>query len=532
MDNDEKMFDIKIIPAIYALWDELGIPEEQRTEEIEALNDSFRQLYTEFVSHLTNVCKETREQIIDTQNKHKQAMKAYGISDEEIENRFSDEYKIQPKNLLKQLETANQAYGTFKLEIAERVNKLENLIHIANDLFDLLEIPASDRGEYSSLGDTDFTRERIDRFKVKISELTKEKEAKEQKRNQMQETIKNLLRELNTTLNDQEDREILKSKLLSDSQIEKLDNLRIKLEKIKVQRVIIISEMAVTITHLWDLLSIPDKERSSFLSSHSTIGDDVVANCKEEIAKLEALRDQKLPELIAEQRQEVIDLWDLLHVAVESRPRFEENVINSESDSTCNTEPVQETESQRNVREFTFLEHEILRLKKIAVDCHSLLESINQREDIIRDFKEVTEAASDPQRLMSRGRGYAQQLMKEEKARRRYKTTLPRLDKKLYLLLIDYKSKNGIDFEWDGKPYIEKLADVKEELSGGNTNNINEGLDAGGKKKKSKKQIQMENAQKVRTLPPSPRKIQFFHNENMPANAKAFSIRVRSPIKM
>ena len=45
MDNEEKMFEIKIIPTIYSLWDELGVPEEQRTEEIEALNDSFRQLY-------------------------------------------------------------------------------------------------------------------------------------------------------------------------------------------------------------------------------------------------------------------------------------------------------------------------------------------------------------------------------------------------------------------------------------------------------------------------------------------------------
>lgn len=528
MDKEEKMFEIKITPTVYSLWEELGVAEEQRTEEIEALNDSFRQLYSEFVSHLSNVCKETREKIIDTQVKHKQAMKAYGVPEDEIENRFSNELKIQPNNLLKQLENVNQAYETFKLEIQERVNKIENLIHIANDLFDILEIQAVDRGEFSSLGETDFTRERIDRFKVKISELTKEKDEKEQKRNQLQESIKNLLKELNTTLKEQEDKETYKSKLLSDAQLEKLENLRIRLEKIKVQRVITISEMAVTITHLWDLLSIPDKERSSFLSSHSTIGDDVVNNCKEEIEKLSALRDQKLPELIAEQRQEVVDLWNLLHVAVESRPRFEEHLENSESENH------NETESERNVREFTFLEAEILRLKKIAVDCHSLLESINQREDIIRDYNEVLEAAADPQRLMSRGRGYAQQLMKEEKARRRYKTTLPRLEKKLYLLLIDYKSKNGIDFEWDGKPYIEKLADIKEQITNGQFNNDNNGAaEAGGKKKKkSKKQIQMENAQKVRTLPPSPRKIQFFHNENMPANAKAFSIRARSPIKM
>lgn len=531
MDNQDKMFEIKIIPKVYSLWDELGVTEEQRTQEIDALNDSFRQLYSEFVSHLSNVCKETREQIIDTHSKHKQAMKAYGVPDNEIEKRFSEEYKIQPNNLLKQLEVASHDYETFKLEIAERVNKIENLIHIANELFDLLDIPNEERGEFSALGNADFTRERIDRFKTKIGELSKIKEEREQKRNKLQDSVKNLLKELNTTLKEQDDRETLKSKLLSDPQLEKLDNLRIKLEKVKIQRIIIISEMAVTITHLWDLLSIPDKERTAFLSSHSTIGDDVVNDCKEEINKLSALRDQKLPDLISEQRQEVVNLWNLLHVAVESRPRFEENVENQESTNDNNEPPKQETESERNVREFTFLEAEILRLKKIAVDCHSILESINQREDIIRDYNEVLEATADPQRLMSRGRGYAQQLMKEEKARRRFKTTLPRLEKKLYLLLIDYKSKNGIDFEWDGKPYIEKLSEVQNQLANGGINEQGT-LDDRGKKKKSKKQIQLENAQKVRTLPPSPRKIQFFRDENMSGNAKAFSIRVRSPIKM
>ena len=124
MDNQDKMFEIKIIPKVYSLWDELGVTEEQRTQEIDALNDSFRQLYSEFVSHLSNVCKETREQIIDTHSKHKQAMKAYGVPDNEIEKRFSEEYKIQPNNLLKQLEVASHYYETFKLEIDERVNKI------------------------------------------------------------------------------------------------------------------------------------------------------------------------------------------------------------------------------------------------------------------------------------------------------------------------------------------------------------------------------------------------------------------------
>lgn len=512
IDNPNDLFEIKIIPTVYTLWNELGIPETQRTEEIKALNESFHKMYIEFVSHLSNKCEEARNEINEIHAKHKQAMKAYGISDEDIEAIFSsNEYKLQTNNLLNQLDIAKKLYETFKLEIHERVSKIENLIHISNELFDILNIKQKERGEFSALGETDFTRERIDRFKAKIDELTKIKNERKQKEKSLKDGINSLLKELNTTLKETMDRETMNSTLLSEEQLEKLHNLKIKFDKKKEQRVLEISEMAVTITHLWDLLKIADKERSKFLASHSTLGDDVVMSCHEEISKLSALRDQKLPELIAEQRQEVVALWDTLHIAVESRPRF------SDSDAE------NLSESERNVQEFKFLESEIIRLKKISVECHGILDSINQREDIINDYNEVLEATADPHRLMSRGRGYAQQLMKEEKARRRYKVSLPRIEKKLYVQLVEYKAKNQIDFEWDGKPYIENLAHIEQI-------DIVSSLD-GVKKKKSKKS-KKQNDQKIRTLPPSPRKLPFFHNENVPANMKAFSIRARSPIKM
>ena len=65
-------------------------------------------------------------------------------------------------------------------------------------------------------------------------------------------------------------------------------------------------------------------------------------------------------------------------------------------------------------------------------------------------------ASTDKSRLMSRERGYAQQLLNEEKVRKRY-FELPKFEKILYGMLIEYKNKYGTDFEWDGKPYIETL---------------------------------------------------------------------------
>jgi hypothetical protein len=164
-----------------------------------------------------------------------------------------------------------------------------------------------------------------------------------------------------------------------------------------------------------------------------------MASCHEEIARLTRLRDEKVLELIAAQRAEVRELWELMHIAADSRPQFG-------------------PESQDAVEEFNFLEQEIMRLKKMLVEFRPIMEAVNQREEIVKEYNDMLGQMQDRNRLMSRGRGCAQQRMREEKARRRYHVLLPKLEKKLYKLLAEYRTTRGTDFEWDGKPYLDTLA--------------------------------------------------------------------------
>jgi hypothetical protein len=86
--------------------------------------------------------------------------------------------------------------------------------------------------------------------------------------------------------------------------------------------------------------------------------------------------------------------------------------------------------------------------------------------------------------------------MREEKARRQYRKVLPKVEKKLLQLLTEYRAANERDFEWDGRPYVERLADVAVEPTAQKT---------APKKGKTP-------PAKGATLPPGPRK--FVRNEN------------------
>jgi hypothetical protein len=346
-------------------------------------------------------------------------------------------------NLVKQLVQAKQGLANFQAFIAGRIHKLDHLVHMARDLFDTLGADARERGEFNDVGHSDFTRERIERFRAKIAALHKEKEERLTRIVVMKSDISALLTDLNTVPQG-DDRAVLTNESVWAEQLAKLQSLKEKLERRKAERISEISVLAVRITQLWDLLSIEVPQQIEFLRSHSSLGDDVVESCEAEVARLSGLRDKKLPELISARRDEVIGLWETMHIAEESRPQFAPHGGDDRAEA--------------NVREFDFLHSELIRLKNLLVELQPILELVNQREEIVRDYTETLSSASDPNRLMSRGRGWAQQRMREEKARRRFQVALPKLEKKLCRLLIEHRAKMGADFEWDGKPYIESLS--------------------------------------------------------------------------
>jgi hypothetical protein len=441
MTAEELPFDLHVTVRLRSLWDELGLDEETRISQLNDLQSSSRLLYLDVLDQLTVRCQETRSEIESIHSTQRQAMKAFGLSDSEIQSAVPS--ALHAGSLLLQLEVSKQSYETFRTLSADRIQKLANLVGIAKDLFDQLGI--DERGEFGELGDVDFSRDRVDRFKNKIQELREVIDRHSHESESLKSQIINLLTELQSPPSS-EQQTLLQSKSVDKTTVLELQTLLHTLETLKEGRMTQLTHYAIEITHLWDLLEVEDVHRAEFLRSHSTIGEDDLEACRNEIIRLSAMKNERLPTLIQSQKVEAEELWEKLHIAAESRPRF---------DSHLGDQNVSEL-----VREFLFYEAEIVRLKKLIVALHPLLTAIEEREEIIREYDSVSQATSDVHRLLSRERGSVHQLMREEKVRRRYKGTLPKVEKKLVQLLTEFKNVHGTDFEWDGVPYIEHLTSI------------------------------------------------------------------------
>jgi hypothetical protein len=442
MNDDE--FDLRVTVKLRSLWDELGVDEETRISQLNELRDSFRLLYFDLMDRLAVRCQDIRSEIERLRSTQRQAMKAFGLSDSEIQSAIPSVFNAE--SLLLQLEFSKQSYETFRALSADRIQKLGNLVCISKDLFDQLGISIDERGEFDELGDSDFSRDRVDRFKNKIQELRDEITHRFHESESLKSQISNLLTELQTPPTS-EQQSLLQSKSVHKKTILELQTLFHSLETLKESRMTQLTHYAIEITHLWDLLEVEDVHRAEFLQSHSTIGEDDLEECRNEVIRLSAMKNERLPTLIQSQKVEAEDLWEKLHIAAESRPRF---------DSHLGDQSVSEL-----VREFVFYEAEIVRLKKLTVAIHPLLNAIEEREEIVREYESVSQATTDVHRLLSREKGSAHQLMREEKARRRYKGALPKVEKKLVQLLTEFKNAHGTDFEWDGVPYIERLTMIQ-----------------------------------------------------------------------
>jgi hypothetical protein len=86
---------------------------------------------------------------------------------------------------------------------------------------------------------------------------------------------------------------------------------------------------------------------------------------------------------------------------------------------------------------------------------------VNQRAEIVAEFDRISaEAGAAAEEGKKPGPLDPSAARRAEKASRRHKVVLPRVEKKLKILLIEFKEQNSEDFMWDGEPIIGKLEHV------------------------------------------------------------------------
>jgi len=253
---------------------------------------------------------------------------------------------------------------------------------------------------------------------------------------------------------------------IGKSALDRLTDRIVELNGEKRRRRAMLGEMGSAIGALWSMLRVPQEEQKAFTTSVRGLGLDTLRKGEAEIVRLDELKGVMIGKLVREQRQMIEELWDKTNSSVAERASFD-NYFHIHEDEQLTSE--------------VLVKHEeyVATLKSKLEKMQPILDFIAKREAIIEERIDLELLEKDPDRL--KGRGATNQLMKEEKIRRRVKKELPRitsiLERKLWQWYEENKPPTGTNneegendldpnlghFMYQGSPYLQAIQSQEEE---------------------------------------------------------------------
>lgn len=419
------------------------------------------------------------------------------------------------------------------------------------------------QGEFAQIGEDDLSLDRLRRFESKAKELQNEVDIRFSIFNEIKTKILKLQSDL-CEVSPPEIEELLNGDVYSDVVCDRLTDYEKYLSEIFETRKKYVSEMAIEIVKLWDLLDVDETTRNQFLQTHSVFSQKNVQDCIDEAERLTQIRNERLPEIIEKIKKEISHICDDLSYSEEQKQEiydkcnndmlnenspqdmkfYEENKglfidFDDSKDEEGDNDNIEEEEEEHeediksdNINEekkvdntheedeenkkllpiFNNYESELFRLKRIHLVARPIIDSIKQRQEMIDEYnnlmeklKQTNETANKPskatktkEKVKTKAKNKemaksapikkkknvdddkrtnelngeielktirvrppnAQDKIYQEKVIRRYKTVLPRLEKKLLIMLIQFREENGEDFIWEQKPIINELKHI------------------------------------------------------------------------
>jgi hypothetical protein len=424
--------------SLNELWDEIGLTEKERSIEMRELQLSMQQVQSDYVEAKVQQCQKLKNDIAEIKKRHCALLQAVGASQSEIESveksccsgTVRARRKSAQENLTSFMDTVYRprmaAFAAWQEQIAFVTT------HLGLSLDD----------EFSTIDETNLTLSRLISYENKARELNAEWSTKSTFMDAMLQRIRVLSHDLQEEIPEFVHK-IFDSADFSDASVSKLQDLVERSEELFEERRRNVSEIAVEITKLWDLLRIEDSVRRQFLNSHTVLSQKNVEDCIKEAERLTKLRDENLPSIIRTLKSDILRICGELGFAEDRQLDVLEG---------CDVGEDLET--------FNELDSRLISLKKLKVASRHIIDLIKQRDEILAEHEELK---SVTRRIRDEEKEGVEVKIKAhiERVNRRYKYVLPRVEKKLKLTLLQFREQEKGDFLWKGEPMIAKLENVQ-----------------------------------------------------------------------
>ncbi|KAM9375381.1 protein regulator of cytokinesis 1-like [Pholidichthys leucotaenia] len=437
------------------IWDEIGIPEEQR---LQRTNDVHKH-----IKGLLDLMIAEEEEL------KKRLLKNIEINRKEL-NKLCNELQLP-------LFEEEDSCSMLQMEKNSRTRLEVMMEHKKQRMEELTDLTAKDRELCDLMCTTPFcidkesvpSLKQLEMYRAYIEDLTKEKECRHDEFVSIKKEIivcmDDLERQPETSFEMDVMCEDEEAFCLSNDNIAALKLLLTQLQERKVENELRCSGYCTKIQALWERLQIPQEEREAMSEHMGHTKKRNIEALQAEVERLEVLKMQSIQSVTEAVRAEIALLWGKCFYSPEQQQAFT---------------PYHDEDFTEELLEMH--EAEVTSLKKYYEGHKELFEGVCKWEDNWTLYLELDKKANDPSRFNNRGGN----LLKEEKQRAELQKSLPKLEKSLKAQIDAWEQEHSKDFLVNGQKFLEY---VQEQWDQHHTEKEKEKLE---RQMKKTKQIQEE----------------------------------------
>ncbi|KAL6461464.1 hypothetical protein MHYP_G00296080 [Metynnis hypsauchen] len=406
------------------IWEEIGIPEEQRLERTNVVKNHIKGLLDMMIAEEENLRKRLTASI---ESCRKELNKVC------LELQLPPFQEDRSNTMLQQEKDIRTCLEVMLKEKSQRMQALKALIEQDQDLCDIL---CSE--PYSISASSVPSLEQLESLRQHITALAEEKEQRHSKFVELKKMIILCMDDLDQLPETSFEKDIVcedeEAFCLSKENIDSLKVLLHQLESKKAENEHICVSYREKIQELWDRLQISQEDRDA-ISEHMTLSKKRNREALQaEVNRLEELKLRNIKNVTVAIRDDIAVFWEKCFYSTEQRQAF-----------------VPYYDDNFNEDLLSLHDAEILRLKQHYEDHKELFEGVHRWEESWRLFLELERRATDPSRFTNRGGN----LLKEEKQRSDLLKSLPKLEKKLKAQIDLWEQEQGREFLVQGQKFMQ-----------------------------------------------------------------------------
>ncbi|KAM4747141.1 protein regulator of cytokinesis 1 [Rhinophrynus dorsalis] len=415
------------------IWEEIGIPEDQRLQRTDAVKRHVNILLTSMIEEEENL-KARLLKSIDVCRKE-----LYSLCEELHLPPFEEEEDSTILQLEKDLRTRVEVVLKQK---KERMQELKILKTRDQELCDILCMTPYfiDSACVPSL-------EELDQFRRHLATLSAEKERREAEFVNTKRQIVICMEELDRLPDTSFERDVVCEEedafCLSKENLAALQQLLFQLEEQKTKNQVLCEELRSKILELWDRLQVPEEDRNAFSVYMTGSNGKIIQALQEEVDRLQELKLQNIKNVIEVIRAELSTYWDKCFYSSEQRQAFAPFYSEDYNEDLLALHDV-----------------EISRIKQYYDVHKEMFEGVQKWEENWHLFLEFDKKATDPNRFTNRGGN----LLKEEKQRAKLQKMLPKLEEELRVRIAVWEQEQEQEFFVNGKKFMDYVAEQWEQF--------------------------------------------------------------------